>query len=75
MQEAWLNPAMFITVITYNSSIAVCGGEGGERVVEVFNSESAQWHTTAPLPVACDGPNLYEVSKSQSRYIALCTKA
>ena len=41
------------TVITYNSSIAVCGGLGGERVVEVFNSEPAQWHTAAPLPVAC----------------------
>ena len=46
-------PRQWPTVITYNSSIAVCGGEGGERVVEVFNSESAQWHTTAPLPVAC----------------------
>ena len=41
------------TVITYNSSIAVCGGQGGERVVEVFNSETAQWYTPAPLPVAC----------------------
>ena len=46
-------PRLLPTVITYNSSIAVCGGEGGERVVEVFNSEAAQWHTTAPLPVAC----------------------
>ena len=42
------------TVITYNSSIAVCGGGRGERVVEVFNSETAQWHTAAPLPVACE---------------------
>ena len=41
------------TVITYNSSIAVCGGYGGVRVVEVFNSEAAKWHTAAPLPVAC----------------------
>ena len=41
------------TVITYNSSIAVCGGGGVVRVVEVFNSESAQWHTVAPLPIAC----------------------
>ena len=41
------------TVITYNSSIAVCGGIGRGRVVEVFNSEAAQWHTAAPLPVAC----------------------
>ena len=46
-------PRRLPTVITYNSSIAVCGGEGGERVVEVFNSEAAQWHTAAPLPVAC----------------------
>ena len=46
-------PRWWPTVITYNSSIAVCGGYGGERVVEVFNSESAQWHTAAPLPVAC----------------------
>ena len=46
-------PRRWPTVITYNSSIAVCGGEGGERVVEVFNSEAAQWHTAAPLPVAC----------------------
>ena len=46
-------PRRLPTVITYNSSIAVCGGEGGDRVVEVFNSEAAQWHTAAPLPVAC----------------------
>ena len=47
-------PREWPTVITYNSSIAVCGGQGGERVVEVFNSEAAQWHTAAPLPVACE---------------------
>ena len=47
-------PRQWPTVITYNSSIAVCGGEGGDRVVEVFNSEAAQWHTAAPLPVACE---------------------
>ena len=47
-------PRLWPTVITYNSSIAVCGGSGGERVVEVFNSEAAQWHTAAPLPVACE---------------------
>ena len=46
-------PRRLPTVITYNSSIAVCGGHGVDRVVEVFNSESAQWHTAAPLPVAC----------------------
>ena len=46
-------PRQWPTVITYNSSIAVCGGSGGDRVVEVFNSEAAQWHTAAPLPVAC----------------------
>ena len=45
-------PRQWPTVITYNSSIAVCGGHGGDRVVEVFNSEAAQWHTAAPLPVA-----------------------
>ena len=47
-------PRQLPTVITYNSSIAVCGGNGGDRVVEVFNSEAAQWHTAAPLPVACE---------------------
>ena len=46
-------PRWWPTVISYNSSIAVCGGIGGGRVVEVFNSETAQWHTAAPLPVAC----------------------
>ena len=46
-------PRRWPTLITYNSSTAVCGGEGGERVVEVFYSETAQWHTAAPLPVAC----------------------
>ena len=44
-------PRVLPTVITYNSSIAVCDGHGG---VEVFNSEDAQWHTAAPLPVACE---------------------
>ena len=46
-------PRLWPAVITYNSSIAVCGGEEGDRVVEVFNRETAQWHTAAPLPVAC----------------------
>ena len=46
-------PHWLPTVITYNSSIAVCGGGGRDRVVEVFNSETTQWHTAAPLPVAC----------------------
>ena len=46
-------PRWWPTVITYNSSIAVCGGYEGDRVVEVFNNENAQWHTAAPLPVAC----------------------
>ena len=46
-------PRRWPTVITYNSSIAVCGGTGGDRVVEVFNCETAQWHIAAPLPVAC----------------------
>ena len=46
-------PRQWPTVVTYNSSITVCGGEGGDRVVEVFNSVTAQWHTAAPLPVAC----------------------
>ena len=46
-------PRQLPTVITYNSSIAVCGGLEGDRVVEVFNCEAAQWHTAAPLPVAC----------------------
>ena len=46
-------PRQWPTVITYNSSIAVCGGLRSDRVVEVFNSEAAQWHTAAPLPVAC----------------------
>ena len=47
-------PRRWPTVITFNSSIAVCGGLEGGRVVEVFNSEAAQWHTAAPLPVACE---------------------
>ena len=47
-------PRQWPTVITYNSSIAVCGGYAGDRVVEVFNSEFVQWHTAAPLPVACE---------------------
>ena len=46
-------PHRLPTVITYNSSIAVCGGMERQRVVEVFNIEAAQWHAAAPLPVAC----------------------
>ena len=46
-------PRQLPTVISYNSSIAVCGGNGGDRVVEVFNSNTAKWYTAAPLPVAC----------------------
>ena len=45
-------PRQWPAVITYNSSIAVCGGTKGERVVEIFNNDTAQWYTAAPLPVA-----------------------
>ena len=44
-------------VVTYHSSIAVCGGEttsGDTNVIEVFNSETSQWYAAAPLPVAGD---------------------
>ena len=49
-------PRMYSTVVTYRSSIAVCGGcgYGGGRtsdIVEVFDSKTSQWHTSAPLPV------------------------
>ena len=43
-------------VVTYHSSIAVCGGgttSGGTNVIEVFKSETSQWYTAAPLPVTC----------------------
>ena len=43
-------------VVTYHSSIAVCGGQttsGETNVIEVFKSETSQWYTAAPLPVAC----------------------
>ena len=44
------------SVVTYHSSIAVCGGwttSGETNVIEVFKSETSQWYTAAPLPVAC----------------------
>ena len=47
-------PRIYPTVVTYHSSIAVCGGIGGGRtsdIVEVFDSKTSQWHTAAPLPV------------------------
>ena len=47
-------PRCFPTTVTYTFSIAVCGGFEGERVVDVFNSETTQWHTAALLPVACE---------------------
>ena len=47
-------PCVWPTVVKYKSSIAVCGGIGGagDRLVEVFDSETAQWHTTTSLPLA-----------------------
>ena len=51
-------PHRWSCVVTYHSSIAVCGGQttSGERsIIEVFKSEMSQWYTAAPLPVACDG--------------------
>ena len=51
--EKSIPPRALPTVITYNSGIPVCGGLGRDRMVEVFNSETAQWYTAAPLPVAC----------------------
>ena len=38
-------------VVTYHSNIAVCGGQ--TTSIEVFKSETSQWYTAAPLPVAC----------------------
>ena len=52
-------PRRWSCVVTYHSSIAVCGGQttSGERnIIEVFKSEMSQWYTAAPLPpVTCDG--------------------
>ena len=50
-------PRRWSCVVTYHSSIAVCGGEttsGETIIIEVFNSETSLWYTAAPLPVACD---------------------
>ena len=49
-------PRLCPCVVTYHSSIAVCGGwttSGETNVIEVFKSETSQWYTAAPLPVAC----------------------
>ena len=49
-------PRKFPCVVTYHSSIAVCGGwttSGKTNVIELFNSETSQWYTAAPLPVPC----------------------
>ena len=49
-------PRRWFCVVTYHSSIAVCGGKtpsGETNVIEVFKSETSQWYTAAPLPVAC----------------------
>ena len=55
-------PRTWPTVITYKSNIAACGGCGGDRVVEVFNSETAQWCIAAPLPVACEYMQLANIN-------------
>ena len=50
-------PRRWSCVVTYHSSIAVCGGEttsGETNVIEVFKIETSQWYTAAPLPVAGD---------------------
>ena len=49
-------PRRCTCVVTYHSSIAVCGGQttsGETNIIEVFKSETSQWYTAAPLPVAC----------------------
>ena len=52
-------PRIYPIVVTYHSSIAVCGGYGDQYIdmdiVEVFNNDTSQWYTAAPLPVACEG--------------------
>ena len=50
-------PRRCTCVVTYHSSVAVCGGwttSGETNVIEVFKCETSQWYTAAPLPVACD---------------------
>ena len=47
-------PRQWPCVVTYHSSIAVCGGHttsGDTNIIEVFKSETSQWYTAAPLPV------------------------
>ena len=48
-------PRQWPCVVTYHSSIGVCGGCGETitNVIEVFKSETSQWYTAAPPPVAC----------------------
>ncbi len=49
-----------LTVISTQSALTVCGGtteiSGGPcTTVEVYTTETSQWHTTDPLPVPCWG--------------------
>ena len=49
-----------LTVIGTQSALTVCGGNteisGGPcTTVEVYTTETSQWHTTDPLPVPCWG--------------------
>ena len=52
----------FLTVISTQSALIACGGDtdtisdGGNvpcSIVEVFTTETSQWHTTDPLPAPC----------------------
>ena len=47
-----------LTVISAQSALIACGGIIGDQsvpcsTVEVFMTETSQWHTTDPLPVPC----------------------
>ena len=64
--EEFLKPMptarFYLSVATTQSAIVASGGVTGARdngipvpcaTVEVYNSETSQWHTTDPLPVPC----------------------
>ena len=60
-------PRKWPCVVTYHSSIAACGGYGGDQysnmdIVEVFNSDTSLWFTAAPLPVACEGMHVIVIN-------------
>ena len=50
--------------LSHRSALVVAGGYPDTDAVEIFKADTSQWHTTDPLPTACEGISLVAIGNT-----------